>query len=98
MLWTNLCYLDAWQNDMNASTQFFNLASREMAKLSSGIVYVMLPSDTKGTDWWHESVWNLYEWPNLGSAVTEVIRVNPDNDNQETIKGGASARPQCRYI
>lgn len=63
-----------------------NLAAQALPKLSSGIVYVMLPSDTKNTNWQKDSVW---DWPNLGLAVTEVVRVNPDNNEQETIKGGA---------
>lgn len=77
LLWTDSRYPDAWQKDIDASEEFFNLASRAMAELSSGIIYIMLPSDTHGTDWWHESVWKLYEWPNLGLAVMEVIGVNP---------------------
>ena len=61
----------------------------------------MLPSDTQGTEWEEETVWDKYEWPNLGSAVTEVIRVNPDNDDQETIlvrrqRDPAPTRPQPR--
>lgn len=31
-------------------------------------------------------MWNLHEWPNLGSAVTQVIRVNPDNDRKKPSK------------
>lgn len=89
-LWTDSKYQDKWQDDPDLSKQFFNLASQAMAELSSGIVYVMLPSKTKGTDWQKDTVWDKYEWPNLPSAVTEVIRINPDNDDQETIKGGAS--------
>lgn len=89
-LWTDPNYQSKWQNDEDLSKQFFNLASQAMAELSDGIVYVMLPDDTKGTDWNKDTVWAKYEWPNLGSAVTKVVRVNPDNDNQETIKGSAS--------
>lgn len=80
LLWTDSRY------HADVSEEFFNLASRAMAELSSGIIYIMLPSDTQGTGWWYESLWNLYEWPSLGSAVTEVIRVNPDNNHQETNK------------
>ena len=89
-LWTDPNYQNKWQKDEDTSTKFFNLASQAMAELSSGIVYVMLPSDTKGTDWKKDTVWAEYEWPNLGSAVKEVVRVNPENDDQETIKGGSS--------
>lgn len=73
----------------------FTLASQAMAKLSSGIVYIMLTSDSQGTHWLEETEWNKQERPNLDLAVTEVIRVNPDNDDQETIKGGTLTRPQC---
>lgn len=59
LLWTDSRYPDVWQYDADASEEFFNLASRAMAELSSGISYIMLPSDTQGTDWWYESVWNL---------------------------------------
>jgi len=52
-----------------------------------GEVHVLLPSNKKGTDWYLGSLWAMLEWPNLSSAVTRVIRVNPDNDNKEIIKG-----------
>ncbi|KAL4905217.1 hypothetical protein BDW74DRAFT_178220 [Aspergillus multicolor] len=55
-------------------------ASQAVAVLCSGTVYVILPSDTRGTDWYEGSVWAKYEWPNLGPDVTKVVRVNPDND------------------
>lgn len=89
-LWKDSSYQDPWQNDPDLSVKFFNRASQAMAELSAGTVYVMLPSDTKGVDWKTGTVWDAYEWPNLGSGVSEVIRVNPDNDNEETIKGGSS--------
>lgn len=86
-LWKDSSYPDQWQNDAAASLDFFNIASQAMAEASSGTAYVMLPSDTKGTEWKKETVWDKYEWPNLGSGITKVVRVNPDNDDQETIKG-----------
>lgn len=94
-LWKDSSYPNLWQNDMDASKLFFALASRAMAELASGIIHVMLPSDTQGTDRWRGTVWDLHKWPNLSSEVFEVIQVNPDNDYQETIKRGA-ARPQQR--
>lgn len=45
-MWTDPNYQNKWQADEDLSTQFFNLASQAMAELSSGIVYVMLPSAT----------------------------------------------------
>ena len=50
----------------------------------------MLPSDTKGKDWEIGIVWNNYEWPYLGSDVTEVVRINPNNDEKEVIKDDSS--------
>ncbi|KAK1139413.1 hypothetical protein N8T08_000776 [Aspergillus melleus] len=60
-------------------------ASQAMAELCVGEVVVMLPSNTKGTNWKKGTVWDKYEWPNLSSAVTKVTRVNPDNDDEEVI-------------
>lgn len=94
-LWKDSSYPNLWQNDMDTSKLFFALASRAMAELASGIIHVMLPSDTQGTDRWRGTVWDLHKWPNLSSEVFEVIQVNPDNDYQETIKRGV-ARPQRR--
>lgn len=94
-LWKDKSYPSLWQNNEDLSEEFFALASRAMAELASGTVHVMLPSDTQGTNWWRGTVWDLYKWPHLSSDVTEVIRVNPDNDHEQTIKGGA-ARPQRR--
>lgn len=87
--WIDSKYPDAWQNDIDASKQFFDNASAAMAQVSSGVVYVLLPSDTKGTKWNQDTVWAREEWPNLGNgknpAVTKIVRVNPDNSNEETI-------------
>lgn len=94
-LWKNEEYPNTWQNDEFFSREFFALASRAMAELASGTVYVVLPSDTQGTNWLRGTVWDLYEWPHLSSDVTKVIRINPVNDQEETIKEG-SALPQQR--
>lgn len=83
---------------MDSSEIFFKLASQAMAELSSGVIYIMVPSNTQGTDWWYNSLWNLIKWSNIGPAVTQVIRVNPDTDHQETIKGGMPARSQRRHV
>lgn len=97
-LWTNKKYPDAWQYSMDSSEIFFKLASQAMAELSSGVIYIMVPSNTQGTDWWYNSVWNLIKWSNIGPAVTQFIRVNPDTDHQETIKGAMPARSQRRHV
>lgn len=73
-LWKHKNYPNTWQNDEIISGEFFALASPAMADLASGIVHVMLPSDTQGTNWLRGTVWDLYEWPHLSSDVTEVIR------------------------
>ncbi|KAI9784926.1 MAG: hypothetical protein M1816_000562 [Peltula sp. TS41687] len=82
--WKDTKWQDQWQNDEDVSFKFFDLASQAMAELSTGTVYVMLPSDTSGTDWWKGTVWDRAEWPNIKHA-DRIIRVNPDNDKQETI-------------
>jgi hypothetical protein len=58
-----------------------------MARTCSGVAYVLLPTDTKGTQWKSGTVWDEDEWPNMSSAVTKVIRVNLENDDEETING-----------
>lgn len=57
------------------------------AEESSGTVYVMLPSDTKGREWMAGTVWDVYEFPALEQnlKVKKLIRVNPDNDVQEIL-------------
>lgn len=85
MLWTDSSWQNQWQNDEDASKKFFNICSQAMAEASSGTVYVLLPSGS-GTDWKKGTVWDSYEWPNLGSGVTKVIRINPDNEDEEVIK------------
>lgn len=93
-LWKDSSYPDKWQSDQDTSTKFFNVASQAMAELSAGTVYVMLPSDTTGTKWKADTVWDKYEWPNLASSVERVIRINPDNQNKEIIKGSYTSG-QC---
>ena len=90
--WKSGNWQDKWQNDEAVSAKFFNLASTAMAQLSAGTVYVMLPSDTKGTNWQSGTVWDSAEWPYLrmekdkeNPNVEKIIRVNPDNKDQETI-------------
>lgn len=86
-LWKDAKYPDQFIINHKIAEEFNARASQAMAEVSSGIVYVMLPSDTTGTKWKKETVWNEFEWPNLGKGVTKVIRVNPDNDKEEVIKG-----------
>ena len=89
-MWTDPKWQDQWQNDEQASKDFFNICSQAVAEASSGTAYVLLPPG-KGTDWKKGTVWDGYEWPNLGSGVTKVIRINPDNTDEEVIKGGSAA-------
>lgn len=69
------------------ASEFNNRASQAFAEKAEGVVYVLLPKDTTGTNWQKGTVWDQYEWPNLGPGVTKVIRVNPDDDTEEVIKG-----------
>lgn len=90
MMWTDSTWQNQWQNDEQASKDFFNICSQAMAEASSGTVYVLLPPG-KGTDWKKGTVWDSYEWPNLGSGVDKVIRINPDNTDEEVIKDTTAA-------
>ena len=71
------------QKDVKLSTQCFQPHISGNSRTSE-----------RGIDWREKAECNRYEWPNLGLEVKEVIRVNPDNNNQETIKGGVLVRPQ----
>ena len=81
--WEDKSLLGQYKGD--AGLLFDTRASEAMAKLASGEVHVLLPSDTKGTEWTKGTVWDVNEYPNLGAAVTKIIRVNPDNDEEEEI-------------
>lgn len=70
----------------NAKT-FKSRASEAIARSCSGTVYVMLLTDTKGLNWHKGTVWDQDEYPNLSSAVTKLIRINPKNDDEEVLKG-----------
>jgi hypothetical protein len=83
-------YEDKWGGgDANPNVDFWERASEAMAKKSEGTVYVIMPSDTmgQGTAWWKSSVWNRIEYNNLdlGGKVTKLIKINPDNDDQEVL-------------
>ena len=69
--------------------QFWENASKALAQGASGVVHVMLPSNTKGRKWIKGSVWDRIEWPALikNRKVTKIIRINPGNDTQEVIWG-----------
>lgn len=79
--WKDSSYPDTWQNNVVVFDKFFELASQAMAELSSGTVHVLLPSDMQGRDWWPTTVWNWYERHNFGLLVTNIIRINPENDH-----------------
>lgn len=90
MLWTDKSWQDQWQNDEQTSKKFFDICSQAMAEASSGTVYVLLPPG-QGTNWKTGTVWDGFEWPNLGSGVTKVVRINPDNTDEEVIKDTTQA-------
>lgn len=64
-----------------------------MAEASSGTVYVLLLSDTTGTDWKKGTVWDDSEWLNIGPDVTKVIGINPNNTNGKIIKNTTPPAP-----
>ncbi|KAI4859379.1 hypothetical protein F4820DRAFT_439979 [Hypoxylon rubiginosum] len=84
-MWKNPSWQNQWQNDEQASKDFFDICSQALAEASSGTVYVLLPED-KARNWQSGTVWDRKEWPNIPSNA-KVIRINPDNETQETIKG-----------
>lgn len=86
-VWLNSRYPDTWQNDPADSKLFFDRASAAFAQISSGDVFVLLPDDTKGTNFHPGTVWVNEEWPNLESNhnVKRVIRINPKNNDEEVI-------------
>ncbi|KAK8062484.1 hypothetical protein PG997_014581 [Apiospora hydei] len=84
--WKDSNWQNQWQNDEQASKDFFNICSQALAEKAEGTAYVMLPSDTEGTDFHPNTVWTDFEWPHIPDGV-KVIRINPDDaDDQETIK------------
>lgn len=64
---------------------FFDLASEGISQLSRK-VYLMLLSDSKGTNWTKDTYCDKFEWPALkkNTVVTEVIRVNPITTTRTT--------------
>ncbi|XXH01603.1 hypothetical protein Hte_007963 [Hypoxylon texense] len=84
-MWRDPSWQNQWQNDAQASKQFFAICSQALAEASSGTIYVLLQQQP-GLDWESGTVWDTKEWPNIRNDA-KVIRINPDNDVQETIKG-----------
>lgn len=89
--WSTEGYDDQFLGEPVKRKEFDVRASQAMAEMCTGTAYVMLPSDTKGTDWSEDTVWNKYEWPNL-KKVTTVLRISPEyienpSKEPEKIKG-----------
>jgi hypothetical protein len=79
-------YMDKWT--VNKPDGVFNArASQAFAKKAEGVVYVLLPKETVGDNWWKGSVWDKTEYPSLdlGGKVTKLVKVNPDDDTEEVI-------------
>ncbi|KAI9934549.1 hypothetical protein ASPWEDRAFT_30915 [Aspergillus wentii DTO 134E9] len=76
------------QNKIKDQRKFWEIASKAYANKAEGTVYVMLPEEP-GTKWHENTIWDKTEWPTLKAShkVQNVIRINPDNDHQEAIKG-----------
>lgn len=88
-------YLKAWSNASASDfRKFEDSVSAALAELSSEVVYVLLPNDTDGIVWFKGTVWDRIEWPALlnNPAVTKIMRIDPDSDNEEEIysKEGAN--------
>jgi cell division septation protein DedD len=86
-LWLDQDWRDPYVKTPTNAEIFNGRASEAMARSCSGTVYVMLPTDTKGLNWRKGTVWDKDEYPNLSSAVTKLIRINPENDDEEVLKG-----------
>lgn len=89
-IWRKPSWPDRWTSKSIPRAdrhEFFDRISKALAKICKGKVYVMLPSDTTGTDWFKGTIWDKYEWPRLqkNKRVKEVWRVNPDHDKVERI-------------
>ena len=85
-LWKDSSWPDQYRENGPMSTQFDHLSSRAMAEKAEGKVHVLLPSVNSSLEWSDETIWAKYEWPKLPTDVT-VIRVNPDNTDEEVIWG-----------
>ncbi|GLB40962.1 hypothetical protein LshimejAT787_0901770 [Lyophyllum shimeji] len=68
---------------------FWDNASKALAEMASGTVYVLVPKNTAGSNFHKGTILNRIEWPALlrNHKVTKVVKVNPDNGRQEVIKG-----------
>ncbi|KAF9552383.1 hypothetical protein CPC08DRAFT_714662 [Agrocybe pediades] len=90
-MWTDSRYLRPWMKTDKVK-DFFDVASKAMAELSSGTVYIFMGgawSQADGKDWYDQSVWARIEWPALQTNhnVHTVYRVNSDTGATIKIKG-----------
>ncbi|RDB21233.1 hypothetical protein Hypma_011923 [Hypsizygus marmoreus] len=90
--WVNPTYPDKYSIGPD-SKKFWDNASQALAEKAAGTVYVLLSSDTKGTNFFPGAIWARVEWPTLtkNRAVTKIVKINPDNDSQEVIFPQASS-------
>ncbi|KAF8060772.1 hypothetical protein FPV67DRAFT_1705482 [Lyophyllum atratum] len=94
--WKDKKFPDKYQAGLGPAEmqKFWDNASQALAQASSGTVHVLLPADTVGTNFFKGAIWARIEWGALqrNGAVTKVIKINPDNKEEEVIKGaGAGA-------
>jgi len=89
--WKDKRFPDLYHANLPAAKmkKFWDNASVALAELSSGTVYVLLPANTVGTNFFPGTVWQRLEWNTLqkNSAVKKVVKLNPDNTKHEVIKG-----------
>jgi hypothetical protein len=77
---------DQWVNDADAHYEFVCRASCAFARLSAGVVCVVLPNDGSSSDRTPGSTWYNHEWPYLrnepgkeNAKVERVLRLSPDD-------------------
>ncbi|KAF5376869.1 hypothetical protein D9615_007262 [Tricholomella constricta] len=98
--WKVKTYPDTFQASLSPAemSKFWDNASQALAELSSGTIYVLVPEDTVGTNFFSKAIWARIEWPSLqkNSAVAKVVKIFPENDKQEIIKGASAGSGSSR--
>lgn len=93
-MWKDMTWQDQFTGkNEKIDTDFWNHCSQALAEASSGRAYVFL-REGSGTDWDEKSHWHKWEWPYLSPAITELIRINPNDPNhKEWIIGDPPSGP-----
>jgi len=79
--------------DMKQLLPFWENASKAFAEMASGTVYILVPENIVGANFFPNTILARIEWPTLlkNPAVTKVVKVHPNSPKQEVIKGAGSA-------